>query len=389
MIGEERGKEKSIVRRTFYSILTVLLSTFVTLSLAETILQILDYPEPTISGWKTTWPYKSEKHQLGFRGQPIHYSDDDYVIVLLGDSQVEARACAFEWMPERRLEFYLNSAGKKVKVFSLGGWGTGTDQQLLSLKEYYQSFRADMVILWFTPMNDVWNNMFPSNMPDDRTPKPTFWIKDDQLFGPTEMTGQPARETSSLRLVRLWRKIFPWPREKEWAQFLLAPYLPMNEKNGPTRDDWQMRLDSRPDVPWENFNTDKHDKILYLTPRSPRTQYGLDLTRKLLQEVKKLVMSQDGRFAMFWVRPGNSEKNEETEPGEVVHALNGKYYKSSDTQLNENMDYISHGFNRFVIPLTVTPWRVAPDDEHLNEHATDQIIKDLATEVVNAIPSRH
>ena len=133
MIGEERGKVKSLMRRTFYSILTVLLSTFVTLSLAETILQILDYPEPTISGWKTTWPYKSEKHQLGFRGQPIHYSDDDYVIVLLGDSQVEARACSFEWMPERRLELYLNSAGKKVRVFYLGGWGTGTDQQFLSL----------------------------------------------------------------------------------------------------------------------------------------------------------------------------------------------------------------------------------------------------------------
>jgi hypothetical protein len=254
---------KSRVRMTLYSVLTVLLSTLVTLSVAESILQILNRPKPTISGWKTSWRYESEKHQLGFRGQPIHYSDDDYVIVLLGDSQVEARACAFEWMPERRLELYLNSAGKKVRVFSLGGWATGTDQQLLSLKEYYQRFRADMAILWFTPMNDVWNNMFPSNVPDDRTPKPTFWLKGDQLLGPTEMTGQPARETSPVKLVRLWRKIFPWPREEEWSQLLPAPYSPMNEYRGHVENDWQRRLDSNPDsLQWENFNSDKHNKMI-------------------------------------------------------------------------------------------------------------------------------
>jgi hypothetical protein len=179
----------SLVRRALCGFLAVFLSIFATLGLAATTLHILDYPKPTISGWKTSWPYKSEKHQLGFRGQPLQYSDDDYVIVLIGDLQVECRACAFDWIPERRLEFYLNSAGKKVRVFSLSGWGTGTDQQLLSLRKYYECFRADMVILWFTTRNDVWNNVFPSNMPDDRTPNPTFWLNGDQLFGPTEMTG--------------------------------------------------------------------------------------------------------------------------------------------------------------------------------------------------------
>jgi hypothetical protein len=62
---------------------------------------------------------------------------------------------------------------------------------------------------------------------------------------------------------------------------------------------------------------------------------------------------------------------------------------SSNTQFNENMDYISVGFTRFGVALTVTPWRVGPEDEHLNEHATDQVIKDLAAEVVNLIPSKN
>ncbi len=153
-------------------------------------------------------------------------------------------------------------------------------------------------------------------------------------------------------------------------------------------DDWQRRLDSIPDL-WENFSTDKHDKILYLTPRSPRTQYGLDLTRKLLQEVEKLVTSHGGQFAMLWVRPNNLETNQKTESGEVVHVVKGRFYKTFDTQFKENMDYILRGFSRFVVSLTVTPWRVGPEDAHFNEHPTDQVIKDLAAEVVSIIPSRH
>jgi len=157
----------------------------------------------------------------------------------------------------------------------------------------------------------------------------------------------------------------------------------------PAKDDWQRKLDNKDAFQWENFNTDKHDKILYLTPRSPRTQYGLDLTHKLLQEIEKLVTSQNGRFAMFWVRPNDPVTTQKTELDEVVHVVNGKYYKTSDAQLNENMDYVSRDFNRFIVSLSVTPWRVGPEDEHPNEHATDQIIRDLAADVVNFIPSRH
>src|SRR5215210_7140115 len=92
-------------------VLTVVASVCLTFIFAEVVLQIVRYPKPTISGWKTLNSYVSERHQLGFRGQPIEYSDDDFVIVLVGDSGVEAKACAYGWMPERRLQFHLNSSG--------------------------------------------------------------------------------------------------------------------------------------------------------------------------------------------------------------------------------------------------------------------------------------
>jgi hypothetical protein len=335
--------------------------------------------------------YKSERHQLGFRGQTIEYQDDDFVVVLVGDSQVEAKACAFGWMPEQRLQAYLSSGGKRVRVFSLGGPATGQDQQLLSLREYYQKFRADLVVVWFTQANDVWNNTFPSSTPDDRTPKPTFWLEDGQLRGPTELTGQPVRETPRLKLAQLWRKFFPWPREREWARSILPPaYSPMSGYDGPASDDWQKRMDMLPGyLKYENFDSDKNDRALELTPRSRRVQYGLDLTRILLQEMQRLADSRGAQFVIFVAgeRPtGGGEPTGGTD--EVVHALNGKYYKTSRAQYAENLDYLTQGFATYFIPVKVEPPTVGPEDSHLNEHATDQVMKDLAAKIENLLPSR-
>lgn len=365
----------------------IVISVSIALALVEAALRIANYPKPIISGWKTLNSYPSERHQLGFRGQPIEFQDDDFVIVLLGDSQVEAKACAYGWMPERRLEYYLNSKGKKVKVFSLGGPATGQDQQLLSLKEYYQTFRADLVILWLTPANDVWNNTFPGN--DDRTPKPTFWLKDGQLLGPTEATGQPVRETPRLKLTQLWRKLFPYSRDKEWAAFLPSPYMPITSYTGPFKDEWQKRLDASPQyLHYENFDTDKNDRALSFKPRSPRVQYGLDLTRRLFQELANLAASHRGRFAIFRAENSPTATNDNGVVGDGVYILNGKFYQVSSTQYQENLDYLTQGFSSYVVPVTVEPAIVGPEDAHLNEHANDQVMKDLAAEIEGLIPGR-
>ena len=112
-----------------------------------------------------------------------------------------AGGCAFEWMPERRLQDYLSDKVRKssgnVKVFTLGTEGYGQDQQLLVLQEFYRSHRADMVVLWQTPGNDVWNNMFPTHWPTKNGwPKPTFRLINDELSGPTENMGDPVKPTN-------------------------------------------------------------------------------------------------------------------------------------------------------------------------------------------------
>ena len=63
---------------------------------------------------------------------------------------------------------------------------------------------------------------------------------------------------------------------------------------------------------------------------------------------------------------------------EIVRRLNGKYYKTSRIQYRENLKYINEGLASFTIPVTISAWRRGPDDGHLNEHAVDQVMQDLA-----------
>ena len=66
-----------------------------------------------------------------------------------------------------------------------------TDQEYLAIEQYLAQYRADLVVLWQTPANDIWNNVFNTHMAS-RNPKPTFWLDEARhLQGPSERLGEP------------------------------------------------------------------------------------------------------------------------------------------------------------------------------------------------------
>ncbi|GEM_PF-740886 len=344
--------------------------------LAGVALQIFYTLPPMVSGWRPNVP-GNERNQLGYRGHPIKYSDDDYVVLLVGDSQVEAFACDFDSMPDQRLQYYLNSTSKKnVKVFTIGASGYGQDQQYLALKKYYQNHRADLVIVWLTPRNDVWNNMFPTHWATNGYPKPTFRLENGELRGPSEQMGEEI-PFSPIKLVAIFQRLF-LDRDGEWEKYLPEPYKPLSEYNGPVSRDWQKRWDSNIGLMrYENLDNEKSHLAISLTPRSKRMQYGLELTRRLLQEIGTLVKSHNGRFVIFRTADPLQGAGK-TPPDVTVHILNGRFYMTSEKQFEENMRYITEGFTSYVIPVTVKDWRVSPTDSHLNKRANDQVMRDLA-----------
>src|SRR5204862_3380236 len=115
--------------------------------LAMLLLQVAYVPPPLVSGWRSLRP-RAEQNQLGFRGRPIVYAPEDYVILLLGDSQVEGYGLPFDAMPERVLESHLDWQNQRTRVFSVGAGGYGQDQELLALEEYFGKYRANLVVVW-------------------------------------------------------------------------------------------------------------------------------------------------------------------------------------------------------------------------------------------------
>jgi len=372
-----------VTYRHIYRVALVVASVLIALFIGEVGLRVIDKPKPSLSGWKARNSSAAEVNQLDFRGQPVEYTDKDFVIVLLGDSQVEAATCAYEWMPERRLQFYLNSTGRRVRVFSIGASGYGQDQELLALREYLERFRADLVVLWETPSNDIWNNLFPTHFPADGPPKPTFWLEGGRLRGPSEGIGQPIGEAPHLKLHLLWQRLFPWSRDDHWGNTYPPAYRPQPCAGESVKDDWQRSWESNAkSMRDENLDNEKSHFAVFLTPRSERMQYGLDLTRQLLQEIERLVRSQGGQFTLFATKLPPSEGSGRKDG---IYILRGKCYRTSEAQYYDNIDYMNHGFNFSSIPVTVEQWAFSPDNPHLNEHATDLVMKDLAGRIESLI----
>ena len=373
------------------NISALLISAFVCLILLELLFRAFDFPPPHYSGWKSN-NKKEELNQLGFRGQIINYSDNDFVILLLGDSQVQAGVCSFSMMPEKRLEHYLQQIPgitKKIKVFTVGTGGYGQDQEFLMLKEYYKKFRADMVVLWLTPHNDIRDNVFPSHWPTNGAPKPTYWIKNDTLMGPSEQPGDIVHEERlklyallNRTLIKLGvrKKPTSMRRDDQWDAFLPKPYQPLQNYSGLVKTDWQEAWDKNIDVDGyvkdDNLENDKNRFNEYLTPTGDRTRYGLDLTRRLLDSIRITVEKHKGNFSIFFTQIPVHNNDKCLQDG--VYSLNGKNYRISNAQYQENLDFVTKGFTFFPIPVAVKDWRVGYNNAHLNEKTNDIVMRDLA-----------
>ena len=365
-----------VKRVAFILVTLVLVGGLLVLGL-EVLLGLLDRARPIVSGWRAPQgtAFRFQYNQLGFRGVPINYSTSDFVVLLIGDSQVQATACSYYWLPERRLEHHLSST-RPVRVFSLAADGWGQDQQLLALREYFQMFRADLVIVWQTPGNDLWNNTFPTA--DRSQLKPTYWLENGALRGPTSHIGEEISSRSRL-FTFYQRNLVSWDRQ--WERYLPPPYVPIHDYVGPVKTTWQSLKDQKlGNVTWDDMATEKSHQTIYLTPRSPRTDYSVDLTHRLLEEMSKETRAHGGSFMTFWVNTPDSEVDI-GENEEAVFVLDGRYYRVSDRQRRATIAETNVGLESYMLRAPTGAWRVSPTDGHLNEHAVDEVMNELAETV--------
>jgi hypothetical protein len=363
------------------SVFTLLLSSAAGVLLIEAVYR----PQPIVSGWRSQDTDPTHQNQLGFRGQPIEYTDEDFVVILLGDSQVEAICTPLEQMPEQFLQAALASRLQRpVRVFTLGSGGYGQDQQWLVLDEYLQQYRADWVIIWVTPTNDIWNNLFPTHYPRNTTPKPTFWLADGTLQGPSEALGAAISWWNTRPVELLWNRLFykdelPLNRDYYWEQNHLPPPYRL-VYNGPADDALQRLYDTAtPGQPRsfqnEDFPSEKTHYSLYFTPRSPRMQYAIDLMQTLFTTMQERVAAQGGQLALFRTQVAG-----DAEQAEGIYRLNGEYYQLARTQYAENVAAMYAGFTLYSATID-HPAPRCEQDTHLNGAGNGEAMRELADQL--------
>lgn len=236
---------------------------------------------------------------------------------------MEAATSRPEFMPERMLEAHLGQAtlARPVKVFSLASSGWGNDQQLFALERYFQTHRADVVLIWATPSNDFWENTFLDRnvMATAGHIKPTFLLNSTELEGPFFVGDlYLSRSRVTELLLRAWLRLTG--RTKE--QYMLDQWVELlpSATRRPVEGD-VVRCSSYPIIDQKEFlkslftlsqrrgvtvhtkedveNSRSHFSP-FIEPRSERDKYLIDITRALLERIKQVATKHGAMFRVIY-----------------------------------------------------------------------------------------
>lgn len=310
------------------NIILSVVSIIIVLILSEFILRFFIKPIPSGWGWEDSprrylSNYSNDTaNELGLRGQKISYNENDYIVLLVGDSQVESATSSPDTMPEKFLQSYLAEVMKReVKVFSIAASGWGQDQQLLALEKYYENYRADLVLIWSTPKNDFWENTFPDRSLTKIAGhlKPTYKLVNEYLSGPHF---EPNRYYQNSVLLQLFYTVLQTLKNETLEQLVLKDWI----KNLPiphNQDDFKLNISERKytQVGLNQFSQDlpdysDYDSIIvvlyedFLNSRSHfspfgkvlsnRDNYLISITQKLFENIYDLSISNHSAIFVFY-----------------------------------------------------------------------------------------
>lgn len=370
------------------NLVVALLSLAAGIALMEFALRSLD-PFRFRSGWRSNAgvnfqpPEHWRKNQLGFHGAPIAYSASDKVVLLVGDSQVECQSCPDGRMPEDFLREAYGRLGRQTQVFTLGAGGYGADQELLAVREYFdRGYRADLIVLWQTLGNDLWNSVFPQHSVTVGTGhlKPTFTIRKGTLREPASRIGGIY---CRLYLACVVEQLALGGIERRFVD-----RLPPAVKPAPLAPDNRLPVFETA----EDVAEEKTHWSIWLKPDSPRKQYGIQLMNLLNKELWRLAAAHHARFDVFDIDRYTPEGLAEIEqfdffkPGPKLVKAGGKYYLAAG---EDGYWETSHGVNAGVptiyVPVTIAGHSNSKADPHLNARGNEHVLTKLAAATVSQL----
>jgi hypothetical protein len=254
----------------------------------EMAMRYKNWPRPIPSGWRVS-EAGGPINQFGWRGQPPRRRrTTDFVVVITGGGAVECRVCPNDETLDLMLERALRDHNPDIRVVTLGSSGYAQDQEFLALHEYFTYEHAELVINWASIADDVPANMFRAGHPWPGRPvlKPSFALYGTELRGPTEGIGDPIYRSKLSALLG------PWFVDVDRNWTTLMPKPDPGSVSPPSGAETQMHVD-------EPLEQQRGAWSIWLTPRPARVQYGIELTRALLNKSRSLSMLRGARFAVL------------------------------------------------------------------------------------------
>lgn len=330
----------------------------------------------------TGWTYRSNNseaedfNQYGFRGKPIPPGKKAHQkwILLLGDSQIESLGLDDSLQMEHLLERKINPYPDSVEYvfFTAGTGGYGQDQQLMWLERILKKHPFDMVVLWFTPENDVWNNMFPTHWPWNGTPKPTFVLNNKKLS--LELDTIKYELNSALKLLVLFEKIALDKKYSHLDDLWSTTYLPVNEII--TYDTSLSKKTTEWIGEQEQMNEQKTHLLLYTEKNTKRLQYGLELTKALLDSMKNLCAGHHADLKIF---VAENHFYDHMHDGKWMYDDHlQSFFKVSKTSYQRRLEALLNPFGGKIFSLKTKDKRISEQDTyHLNRAAQQELADSL------------
>lgn len=381
-----------------------LILAFLAIALVESLLRLVDLPRSPRVGWNwASSPYRAPfaddaVNQLGYRGRKFVYSDDDTVVLLLGDSHVEAGYQIQRFQPERLLEAALAHYGvEKPRVFSLASAGWSFDQQLLALEEYFARYRADIVVHWTTPQNDFWEagNIDRHPGPAAGPLKPTFKIAES---GGVELV-QTGLGWKLMQLLRL--AIARLSREEatlaslvvdEWDSSLpsgLRPGVERSECPGRELDETRHRhwLTSTAEPRYSLLSPHALERsrthwVASIVPLSDRDRHFVELTGLLQREIVRLTSESGADYFPIVVKSERIERHFSA-IGCVISKENGAAYRIEYGQAEALMRTNVPGLSTLAITVDEPHYEMVSDlDWHFNALGNLAVMAEVARNIL-------
>lgn len=317
---------------------------------------------------------------------------------------MEAATSRPEFMPERLLEAHLGQAAlpRPVKVFSLASSGWGNDQQLLALERYFQTHRADVVLVWAEPGNDFWENAFPDRnvMATAGHIKPTFLFNGMGLEGPFFVGDVHLSRNRVMEvLLRAWLRLTRRTKEQyvldQWTQ-----QLPSAARH--PVDEGVARCSSYPIITQKEFlqslltlsadrgvmlhtmediENSRSSFSPFIEPRSERDQYLIDITRAVLGRIKQVATDHGAMFRVIYpVRRDLTQLAKESL--RCIETETGRQF-AARFELVALLKSVVEVDDLLTFPLPGDEvLSVSLDDPHLSDYGNDLAMRAMAQEFV-------